>query len=125
SLLIWRRRVDYFSTADATVPALALGYGLGRIGCFLVGDDYGRPTNSWIGIAFPKGSPPTTAESLRQFGVHVDPSIPPDQNLRVYPTQLFESASAFIIFLILMASSRRPHPNGRTFGLLLVLIGSE
>ena len=125
SWLIWKRRVDYLITADATSPALAVGYALGRIGCFLVGDDYGRPTNSWIGIAFPKGSPPTTAESLRQFGVHVDPSIPSDQILRVYPTQLFESASAFIIFLILMASSRRPHPKGRTFGLLLVLMGIE
>ena len=125
SWLIWRRRVDYLTTADATAPAGAIGYALGRIGCFLVGDDYGRPTSSWIGIAFPKGSPPTTAESLRQFGVHVDPSIPPDQVLRVFPTQLFESASAFIIFLILIAFSRRPHPKGRTFGLFLVLMGIE
>jgi phosphatidylglycerol---prolipoprotein diacylglyceryl transferase len=125
SWLILKRRVDYLTAADATSPALALGYALGRIGCFLVGDDYGRPTNSWIGLAFPKGSPPTTAESLRQFGVHVDPSIPPDQVLRVYPTQLFESASAFIVFAILMWSSRRPHPKGRTFGLFLVLMGIE
>jgi len=79
------KRIDYFTAADAAAPALAIGYALGRIGCFLVGDDYGRPTNSWVGIAFPKGSPPTTAESLRQFGVHVDPSIPPDQVLRVHP----------------------------------------
>src|SRR5947207_2962684 len=71
--LILKRRVDYLTAADATAPAMAIGYGLGRIGCFLVGDDYGRPTTSWIGIAFPKGSPPTTAESLRQFGVAVDP----------------------------------------------------
>ena len=125
SWLILKRRADFLTVADATSPPLALGYALGRIGCFLVGDDYGRPTNSWIGIAFPKGSPPTTAESLRQFGVHVDASIPPDQVLRVYPTQLFESAAAFIIFLILFAASRRPHPKGRTFGLLLVLMGIE
>src|SRR5207253_750059 len=125
SLLIWRRRVDYFSTADATVPALALGYGLGRIGCFLVGDDYGRPTNSWVGIAFPKGSPATTAESLRQFGVHVDPSIPADQILRVHPTQLYESAASIVIFLVLLALSRRPHPKGRIFGLFLILMGIE
>src|SRR4029077_7150151 len=101
SWLIWKRGVDYLTTADATAPAGAIGYALGRIGCFLVGDDYGRPTTSWIGIAFPKGSPPTTAESLRQFGVHVDPSIPPGQILRVHPTQLYESAAAFLIFLIL------------------------
>ena len=84
-----------------------------------------RPTNSWIGIAFPKGSPPTTAESLRQFGVHVDPSIPPDQVLRVHPTQLYESASAFVMFAILMYANRRPHSKGRIFGLFLILMGIE
>ena len=73
SWLIWRRRVDYFSTADATVPALALGYGLGRIGCFLVGDDYGRPTNLPWGIAFPQGLPPT--------------------DVPVHPTQLYEAGA--------------------------------
>src|SRR6478672_885001 len=78
SWVIIRSRVSYLDVADAASPALALGYCLGRIGCFLVGDDYGAPTDSWVGIAFPKGSPPTTAESLRQFGVHVDPSIPAD-----------------------------------------------
>jgi len=119
------KNIDYFTAADAAAPALAIGYALGRIGCFLVGDDYGRPTNSWIGIAFPKGSPPTTAESLRQFGVHIDPSIPPDQILRVHPTQLYESASAFVMFAILMYVAKRPHPKGRIFGLFLVLMGIE
>jgi len=125
SWVLWRRRVDYFTAADATAPPLALGYALGRIGCFLVGDDYGRPTNSWVGIAFPKGSPPTTAEALRQFGVHVDPSIPPDQVLRVHPTQLYESAASLIIFFILLRLSRRPHPKGRIFALFLILMGIE
>jgi len=125
SWVLWRRHVDYFTAADATAPPLALGYALGRIGCFLVGDDYGRPTNSWVGIAFPKGSPPTTAEALRQFGVHVDPSIPPDQVLRVHPTQLYESAASLIIFFILLRLSRRPHPKGRIFALFLILMGIE
>src|SRR5437764_8187332 len=119
------KKIDYFTAADAAAPALAIGYALGRIGCFLVGDDYGRPTNSWVGIAFPKGSPPTTAESLRQFGVHVDPSIPADQILRVHPTQLYESAASIVIFLVLLALSRRPHPKGRIFGLFLILMGIE
>jgi len=45
--------------------------------------------------------------------------------LRVWPTQLFESASMFLIFGILFWSSRRPHPKGRTFGLFLILAGIE
>jgi len=119
------KKIDFLTVADAAAPALAIGYALGRIGCFLVGDDYGRPTESWVGIAFPKGSPPTTAESLRQFGVHIDPSIPPDQLLRVHPTQLYESASAFVMFAILMYAAKRPHARGRIFGLFLILMGIE
>src|SRR5688572_28131645 len=35
---------------DAAAPALMLAYAIGRMGCFLVGDDYGRTTNAWYGI---------------------------------------------------------------------------
>ena len=125
SILIWRKRVDYLTAADATAPALAIGYAIGRIGCFLVGDDYGRPTNAWYGIAFPKGSPPTTALELRNFGVHVDPSIPGDQVLKVHPTQIYESLAAFTMFAILMWLNRRPHPKGRVWGVFLILLGIE
>ena len=125
SWVLLHNRVDYLTAADAAAPALAIGYSLGRIGCFLVGDDYGAPTRSWVGIAFPKGSPPTTAEALRQFGVRVDPSIPGDQILRVHPTQLYESASFLVIFFLLLAFSRRPHVKGRVFGLFLILMGVE
>ena len=123
--LIWRHHVDYLAAADAAAPALAIGYAIGRIGCFLVGDDYGRPTTSWVGIAFPKGSPPTTAAELRRFGVTVDPTLPPDAILRVHPTQLYESASAFTMFAILMWLNRRPHPKGRVWAAFLILLGIE
>jgi phosphatidylglycerol:prolipoprotein diacylglycerol transferase len=55
----------------------AIGQALGRVGCFLVGDDYGRPTDGPFGIAFPEGAPPT-----------LDP---------VHPTQLYESAWLFAL----------------------------
>jgi phosphatidylglycerol:prolipoprotein diacylglycerol transferase len=125
SWLIWRRKVDYLTAADGAAPALAIGYAIGRIGCFLVGDDYGRPTDSWVGLAFPKGSPPTTAAELRHFGVTVDPSIPGDTVLRVHPTQIYESLSAFAMFAILMWLNRRPHPKGRVWGAFLILLGIE
>jgi phosphatidylglycerol:prolipoprotein diacylglycerol transferase len=125
SWLIWRRKVDYLTAADAGAPALAIGYAIGRIGCFLVGDDYGRPTDSWVGLAFPKGSPPTTAAELRHFGAPVDPSIPGDTVLRVHPTQIYESLSAFAMFAILMWLNRRPHPKGRAWGTFLILLGIE
>ena len=125
TLYLRAQRIDYLKAVDAASPALAIGYCLGRIGCFLVGDDYGRPTDSWIGIAFPKGAPPTTAEELRHFGAKVDPSIPDYALLRVHPTQLYESAAALVMFFILMRAARNPHPKGRVFGLFLILMGIE
>ncbi|HEY4642536.1 MAG TPA: prolipoprotein diacylglyceryl transferase [Thermoanaerobaculia bacterium] len=125
TLLIVRRRVPFLTAADAAAPALAIGYAFGRIGCFLVGDDYGRPTGGWWGVAFPKGSPPTTAEALREFGVHVDPSIPPYEVLRVHPTQIYESLAAFAMFAILIRYTRSEHRKGRGFALFLLMMGIE
>lgn len=125
SWVVWRSRADYLTVADAAAPALSIGYALGRIGCFLVGDDYGAPTNAWYGIAFPKGAPPTTAQSLRDFGVNVDPSIPADAVLRVHPTQLYETGAALIMFGVLMWLNRRPHARGLAWGLFLIMLGIE
>ena len=125
SWLVRRHKADYLTVADAAAPALSIGYALGRIGCFLVGDDYGRPTEAWFGVAFPKGAPPTTARSLREFGAFVDPSIPDWQVLKVHPTQLYEAGAAFLMFAILMWLNRRPHPKGRAWGVFLILLGIE
>src|ERR1700690_581722 len=119
------RRISWLPTTDAAAPALAVRYAIGRIGCFLVGDDYGRPTTGWWGIAFPKGSPPTTAESLREFGVRVDPTLPPDTLLRVHPTQIYESITCFVMFAILLRASRKSHAAGSVFALFLILAGIE
>lgn len=125
SWLVWRHKVDYLTVADAAAPALAIGYAIGRIGCFLVGDDYGRPTTAWFGIAFPKGAPPTTAQALRDFGANVDPSLDPTTILRVHPTQIYESLAAFTMFAILMWLNRRPHRRGLAWSLFLVMLGIE
>lgn len=125
SWIVRRNNVDYLTAADATAPALSIGYAIGRIGCFLVGDDYGRPTDAWYGVAFPQGAPPTTAAELRKFGSHVDPSIPDYQVLAVHPTQLYETAMAFVMFAILMWLNRRPHRRGLAWGLFLIMLGIE
>ncbi len=44
--------------ANAAAISLAVGQAIGRIGCFLVGDDYGRATDLPWGVAFPDGLPP-------------------------------------------------------------------
>lgn len=125
SIVVMRRRLPYLTVADAAAPALGIGYGIGRLACFFVGDDYGRPTQSAIGISFPKGSPPTTAEALRAAGADIDASLAPDTLLRVHPTQLYEVAAGLTIFAILMWRQRRAPRQGSQFGLFLILLGVE
>ncbi|MCL5736234.1 MAG: prolipoprotein diacylglyceryl transferase [Actinobacteria bacterium] len=67
---------------DAGAPAVAVGYAVGRIGCFLRGDDYGVPTSLPWGMSFPNGAPPTI--------------------VKVHPTQLYESAASLVIFAIIV-----------------------
>lgn len=111
--------------ADAVAPALALAYAVGRLGCFFVGDDYGRPTQSWFGIAFPQGQPPTTAANLRRFGANVDPAIPDTEVLAVHPTQLYETGLSLLFFFVLWRIRKHPHKQGWLFGVWLVLAGAE
>jgi len=67
---------------DAGGPAVAVGYAVGRIGCFLRGCDHGTPTDLPWGMTFEQGIPPTT--------------VP------VHPTQLYEMAASLVIFALLV-----------------------
>lgn len=113
-------------TADALAPALALGHGIGHIGCFFSGDSYGLPSNLPWAIAFPRGAPPSTAGALRnEFGVALPEAIPDEALIAVHPAMLYSSAALLLIFAVLWALRRRPAPAGRLFGLYLVLTGVE
>lgn len=80
-VMVVRGGLPLWPMVAAAAPAVALGHAIGRIGCFLVGDDYGRPSRLPWAVAFPEGFPPTDA--------------------RVHPTQLYESfplaALAFLL----------------------------
>jgi phosphatidylglycerol:prolipoprotein diacylglycerol transferase len=65
-------KINFVTLANCSASTLAVGQSLGRIGCFLVGDDYGEPTTLPWAVAFPEGAPPT----------------PP--GVSVHPTQLYE-----------------------------------
>jgi phosphatidylglycerol:prolipoprotein diacylglycerol transferase len=124
--MLKREKLPFWEVADVAALSVPVAYGIGRIGCFLVGDDYGRPTNSWIGIAFPNGAPPSTAGNIRNsFGVDVPESIPDWEVLRVYPTQLFEVVLSLAIFAFLWRLRRHDHRAGWLFFLYLMLAGVE
>jgi phosphatidylglycerol:prolipoprotein diacylglycerol transferase len=125
-MMRWRK-LPAWPLVDAVAPALAIGYAVGRIGCFLVGDDYGRPTDLPWGVAFPKGLPRTTAGELRDtFGLHIPASIPDDTLLRVHPTQLYETAMGLLIWGIgLWLLRRRRLPVGVTGLVVLGLLAIE
>lgn len=97
----WRSGIGLGTMTQALAPGLAVAQGIGRIGCFLAGDDYGKPTDSWIGIAFPQGSPPT--------------------DVRVHPTQLYEMAWLFAVGYWLW---RRRDSSRSVFAEYLILAGS-
>jgi phosphatidylglycerol:prolipoprotein diacylglycerol transferase len=99
-----RYRVPLMPALSAAAPALAIGHAIGRIGCFLVGDDYGRPSTLPWAVAFPRGLPPTLD--------------------RVHPTQLYETAGLIPIALLLLYWRRRGVGDRVVFARYLVLAGS-
>ena len=77
--------------ADHVAPLLILGYAIGRIGCLLVGDDYGLPTHLPWGIEFPNGIPPSTYRVFQTQYPWVDISNFTPGVLKVHPTQIYET----------------------------------
>lgn len=121
----WWKRLPILRLLDLIAPSLALGYSLGRVGCFLVGDDYGVPTSLPWGMAFPRGAPPTTAQALRdQFHVALPPGTTPTDVLAVHPTQLYEVALAFGLFWFLWRIRAHRHRPPWLFGVYLTLAGA-
>jgi phosphatidylglycerol:prolipoprotein diacylglycerol transferase len=96
-------------TCDTFAPGLALGHSIGRIGCFAAGCCYGKPTSHWWGVVFTN----PLAHSISGTPL----------NMRIEPTQLFESAIEFVNFLILLALIRHKKFEGQVMGAYLFLYG--
>lgn len=88
-----RRKIPLLTMLDVGSSAAALGYGIGRIGCFLSGDgDYGKPTNLPWGMSFPHGLVPTT-QTCVEWGWPA--------SCRVQPTPIYEFVAACLIAWVL------------------------
>jgi phosphatidylglycerol:prolipoprotein diacylglycerol transferase len=98
------KRWPVVAVLAAATPALAVGQMLGRIGCFLVGDDYGAPTSLPWGVAFPRGLPPTTD--------------------RVHPAQIYEAIFLAFLAWALIRWRRKGVADRTVLGRYLVLAGA-
>ena len=99
------KRINPWPFLDAMAPSFFLGLGITRIGCFLNGCCFGKPTDAFCGMIFPPRSMPGW----------VFPDTP------IWPTQLFSSIAGFIMFGLLLLLERKRNFNGYTFWLTVAL----
>jgi phosphatidylglycerol:prolipoprotein diacylglycerol transferase len=95
------------ATSDIFAPGLALGHGIGRLGCFAAGCCWGKPTHLPWAVTFTNTSATT--------GVPL--GIP------LHPTQLYEAFAEGIICLILIRQLHKVHRDGQVIGLYALLYG--
>jgi phosphatidylglycerol:prolipoprotein diacylglycerol transferase len=92
------RELPGWQMADLSAPAIALGQGIGRIGCFMAGDDYGRPTEVPWAVAF--RHPDAADIGGAPLGIPL------------HPVQLYESLTCLIFFSFLVWLTRRRRFHG-------------
>jgi phosphatidylglycerol:prolipoprotein diacylglycerol transferase len=111
TLAVWyfcrRRRVAFLPLADVLAPQVSLGIGITRIGCFLNGCCYGRPTDGPLGVVFPE-----SCAAGWETGCAA-----------LHPTQLYSSAGGFAVFALLLLWERHHSFPGATFARFLLLSG--
>lgn len=102
--VVRRHRIPLVPILDATAPALAIGYAVGRIGCQLAGDGcYGIPTDLPWGMTYPNGVVPTLE--------------------KVHPAPVYETLMGLAIFGLLWGTRKRLLWPGLSFSVYLVLAG--
>jgi phosphatidylglycerol---prolipoprotein diacylglyceryl transferase len=99
TLFFWRHPgVRFWQIADLCAPAIALGQAIGRIGCLMAGDDYGRPASIPWAVTF------TDPEAASIGGAPL--GVP------LHPVQLYESVVCLVLFLLLVRLAQRRHREG-------------
>jgi phosphatidylglycerol:prolipoprotein diacylglycerol transferase len=101
-----KTRLPALKTADVFAPAIALGHGIGRLGCFSAGCCGGVECHLPWAVTFNNPLAQVPQELL-----HVP----------LHPTQLYESFAEFLIFGVLYWRIRKPHPPGAMIALYLML----
>jgi phosphatidylglycerol:prolipoprotein diacylglycerol transferase len=95
-----REKLPLWKMADVIAPSIALGHAFGRFGCLMTGCCYGCPTDLPWAIHFPK------EHWTKGIGVH--------------PTQIYEAALNFCLYLSLVWLYRRKKFDGQVFAAYLI-----
>jgi phosphatidylglycerol:prolipoprotein diacylglycerol transferase len=104
--LMRRYQLPWWKTADACAPGIAIGNFFGRQGCFAAGCCWGKPTTLPWGVKF-------TELGHEITGVPID--------VRLHPTQLYESFAMLIVFFFLLWLHRHRRFNGQVILLYALL----
>ena len=125
SWILKKNKVPWLTFANIIGPLIFLGYAIGRLGCFLVGDDYGIPSTLPWAMSFPKGIPPTTTDVFSDLYPWIDTSSYEQGLITVHPTQLYEAMICFLLFFVMWKYRRFSKVKDLLFFLYLVLAGIE
>ncbi|MDG1848570.1 MAG: prolipoprotein diacylglyceryl transferase [Candidatus Marinimicrobia bacterium] len=125
SIVLKNRNLPWYLFADIIAPLIMIGYAIGRLGCFLVGDDYGLPSSLPWAVSFPEGLPPTTISSFAAYYPWIDTSGINSEVFKVHPTQLYESAVGILLFFFLWSRRKKNQRAGTMFFSYLLLAGIE
>jgi phosphatidylglycerol:prolipoprotein diacylglycerol transferase len=96
--LMRRYQLPWWKTADACAPGIAIGNFFGRQGCFAAGCCWGKPTTLPWGVKF------------TELG-HEITGVPLD--VRLHPTQLYESFAMLLVFFFLLWLHKHRRFNGQ------------
>ncbi|MEX0803033.1 MAG: prolipoprotein diacylglyceryl transferase family protein [Candidatus Binatia bacterium] len=110
-----KNKIPWLIAADIAAPALAIAYGVGRLGCHIAGDgDWGAITDVPWGVAY-----------TNAIIGWVDPmtGVPYPPGVRVHPTPIYEFLQSLIIFGILWSIRTRGFAPGTIAWLYLVMAG--
>jgi phosphatidylglycerol:prolipoprotein diacylglycerol transferase len=105
------QKMSLLAVLDVVAAPVALGHAIGRIGCFVAGCCYGKPTSLPWGVTFT--SP--VAEKIAGTPLHVS----------LHPTQLYEAGAEFLNLLLLIWLGARQRFAGQLIGAYFVLYGIE
>jgi phosphatidylglycerol---prolipoprotein diacylglyceryl transferase len=118
-----RQRLHFFDTVDFVAPLVPHGLGLGRLGNWIGGELWGKPTGGEWGVVFPPALPaelalqdPAALRAAFEAGLL-------DEFAR-HPSQLYQFAlEGVVMFAILWWYSRRPRPRYAVAGMFALLYG--